>query len=267
MNRRSMSLPEKLLLLLFAAALLLPLISLFLFSFFGSWGKNSLLPGSPTLSGFRTFFARDFGTAIRSTAFSLLVSLATLIISVPAARALLSLRASTRHRLETVLYLPMLLPPVSVSMGIHKVFLRMGLTGTGAVFLLHMYFALPYVFSLVFSCYASWGMEHETAARNLGARFFPAFFRVHLPIYAQGYKNAFFMGFLISYSQYFVNFYLGSWRDVNFAMILAPLISGSNRNIASIYTLMYLLLGSLVLLVCSFERKKGQKRGGTHAGT
>ncbi|MBQ8954552.1 MAG: ABC transporter permease subunit [Clostridia bacterium] len=265
MKRRVFSGPERVLLGLFAAALLLPFLSLPVWSVFGAWGKNSLLPQNPTLDGFRAFFTRDFGTALRSAVFSLAVSLATLIVAVPAARALLRLRGRAGRLIETILYLPMLMPVVSVSMGIHKLFLRAGLTGTGAVFLMHMYFALPYVFSLIFSCYASWGMAHERAARNLGAGWLAAFFRVHLPIYAPGYRNAFFMGFIISYSQYFVNYYLGGWRDVNFAMILAPLISGSNRNVASVYTLMYLLLGGIVLLMCSVERRKARRTGGGHA--
>ncbi|MGM9652223.1 MAG: hypothetical protein ACI3XP_01130 [Eubacteriales bacterium] len=129
-----------------------------------------------------------------------------------------------------------------------------------------MYFAFPYVFKLAYSCYAALGTGAETSAKNLGAGKCRIFFQIHLPTYLFGYLTAFMMGFIVSYSQYFVNFYLGGADHINFSMIMTPLVTGSNRNLASVYTLMYLLFGSAVLLICSVIPKAIFRRKGDRFG-
>lgn len=246
------------LLVFFGIAGAIPFVSMLIFSVFARWPMDSLFPQTVTLDGFRYFFERDFGTAVSTTLFSMGVSLFTVLLCIPAARGLLNVRGRIRRWIEPLLYLPMLLPVVSVSMGSHKLFLALSWTGTPAVFLMHVYFALPYVFKMVYSCYTVLGTSMETAAKNLGIGRWRIFFQVHLPIYLSGYLSAYIMGFIISYSQYFVNFYLGNADDINFSMVMTPLITGSNRNIASVYTLMYLLFGAAVLLLCSavFAKKR-----------
>lgn len=240
-----------LLLLLFLIILLVPFISMLIYSFFARWPQESLLPQHFTLNGFAEFWKRDSETAFKSVLFSLGAALITLLLCIPTARGLLKITLSVRRWAEAVLYLPMLLPMVSVTMGSHKMFLSLSLTGMPVILLMHIYFAFPYVFRLVYSCYAALGVSNETAAKNLGAGPVRIFFLLHLPVYLFGYMTAFMMGFIISYSQYFVNFYFGNADNINFSMIMTPLITGSNRNIASVYTLMYLLFGSSVILLCS----------------
>ena len=236
---------------MFFVVLLLPFVSMLIYAFFARWQADMPLPENFTLDGFRTFFRRDFDTAVKSVLFSLGAAAVTLILCVPTARGLVSARSSVRQLIEPLLYLPMLLPAVSVSMGSHKLFLALSLAGTPAVFLMHVYFAFPYVFKLVYSCYTALGTDTETAARNLGAGRLRVFLEIHLPTYLSGYMTAFLMGFIISYSQYFVNFYLGGADNINFSMVMTPLITGSNRNLASVYTLMYLLFGGAAAAVCT----------------
>ncbi len=255
-----------LLLILFLAVLLFPFASMLIYAFFARWPADSLFPRHFTLEGFRTFWKRDIGVAFQSTLFSLGVSALTLILCIMAARGLLKTRPRIRKWVEPLFYLPMLLPAVSVSMGSHKLFLALSLAGTPAILLMHIYFAFPYVFKLTYSCYAALGTGAETSAKNLGAGKCRIFFWVHLPTYLFGYLTAFMMGFIISYSQYFVNFYLGNADHINFSMIMTPFVTGSNRNLASVYTLMYLLFGGVVLLACSvipkaIFRKKGDRFG------
>lgn len=235
----------------------LPMVSLLVNAFFSRWGREDLFPRGITADGFAMFLSRDAESALRSFLFSLAVALAVLMISIPAAWGVSRLPGKLRRSAETILYLPMLMPAVSVTMGSEKLFLAVSMTGTGAVFLMHMYFALPYTFALVYACHKAWGLGEEKAAQNLGSGVFRTFFQVHLPRYRNGYLNAFRMGFIISWGQYFVNFYLGGWQDVNFSMILEPYITGSNRNLASAYTVVFLLAGSIVLLACNRIRKRG----------
>lgn len=229
----------------------LPFVSMLIFSIFARWPIDSLYPQNFTLDGFLCFFKRDFDMAVNTICFSLGVSFYTLLLCIPAARGLLSMRRSVRKWIEPLFYFPMLLPVVSVSIGSHKLFLSLSMTGTAAVVLMHIYLVIPYVFQIVYSSHTVLGISTETAAKNLGIGKWRIFFQIHLPIYLSDYLSAYAMGFIISYSQYFVNFYLGSADNINFSMIMTPLITGSNRNIASVYTLMYLLFGSVVLFICS----------------
>lgn len=253
-------------LILFLAVILLPFVSMFVYAFFSRWPADSLFPQHFTLDGFRTFLKRDIDTAFRSTLFSLGAAALTLILCIPTARGLLKTRPRIRRWVEPLLYLPMLLPVVSVSMGSHKLFLALSLTGTPVILLMHIYFAFPYVFKLTYSCYAALGIGAETSAKNLGVGKCRIFFGVHLPTYLFGYLTAFMMGFIISYSQYFVNFYLGNADHINFSMVMTPLVTGSNRNLASVYTLMYLLFGGVVILICSVIPKVIFRRKGDHLG-
>lgn len=246
-----------------------PIISMCILSLFLRWPIDSPLPQGFTLKGFDYFFRKDIDIAIRSVCFSLAASAITLLIAVPAVRGLINMPHYLSKWLEAVFCFPMLLPVVSVCIGGHKLLLRFGVIGTGAVMLMHVYFALPYVLQPVYSAYALLGRKTEIAAGNLGAGPLRIFFKIHLPMYLSDYILAFMIGFVISYSQYFVNFYFGSAKNINFSMVMTPLLAGSNRNLASVYTFMYVLFGSLIVAVCSvlqrmIHRKTRKTEGVVH---
>jgi hypothetical protein len=44
---------------------------------------------------------------------------------------------------------------------------------------------------------------------------------------------------------------MGDYRSVNFSMIMTPYITSSDRNIASVYTLLYILYGIIVMVLCT----------------
>lgn len=248
---------ERIILILFVILISLPLVTMFLWAFFETWGADNPFPSRFTMGGFRYFFTRDLPTALKSVAFSMAVSFLTLCVCILTAKGLYELCAAAvkKRTVEAIMYLPMILPVVSICMGVHKLFLRLGITGSAAVFLMHGYFAFPYIFQIVYALFTSWGTEYEKTAMNLGCGHLRSFFSVHLPIYLPGYRNAFFMGFIISYSQYFINFYLGGWEDINFAMIMSPYVTSSNRNLSNVYTLMYLLFGGVVLILTNFIKR------------
>ena len=257
---------NRILLSIFMLLIIFPFLSMLILSLFSRWPIDSAVPQGFTLDGFRYFFKKDLDTAIRSVGFSIVASFFTIIICIPAVRGLMSMPHSVRSWLEPVFYFPMLLPVVSVCIGGHKLLLHFSSTGTGAVMLMHVYFALPYVLQIVYSAYALLGRKTEIAAKNLGASPIRIFFQIHLPIYFSDYLLAFMIGFIISYSQYFVNFYFGSAKNINLSMVMTPLLAGSNRNVASVYTLMYVLFGSIIVAVCSLlqhitHRKPHNEKG------
>lgn len=237
--------------------LTLPIVSMILWSFFSRWGAEILLPQNFTLKGFIYFFnSQDCMIASKSVAYSLLVSFISLALSIMLSRFFVNTNFKYKTQLESLFYLPMLLPVVSVCIGSHKMFLQLfsGCSGL-IVLLLHIYFSLPYAFKIVYSCYEIWGVEQEQVARELGASRWKSFYLINVPVYLKGYITSFIMGFIISYSQFFINFFIGDSRFINFSMIMTPYITGSDRNISSVYTLLYILYGIIVMVLCSLIEK------------
>lgn len=252
-----MKILNKFILVIIIIFILLPLVSMIFWSFFSSWRTESLFLENLSLRGFVYFFnSQDCIIALKSVLYSLLVAFISLVLSILLSRFFITSNFKYKIQLESLFYLPMLLPVVSVCIGSHKMFLMLfsGCSGL-IVLLLHIYFSLPYSFKIVHSCYESWGIEQEQVARGLGASSWESFYLINVPVYIDGYVTSFIMAFIISYSQFFINFFIGDSRFVNFSMIMTPYITGSDRNISSVYTLMYILYGIIVMLFCSAIEK------------
>jgi putative spermidine/putrescine transport system permease protein len=240
--------------------LLLPIISMMIWAFFSNWKTTDILPNTFTLDGFTYFFkSGDWYVGIKSIIFSMEVGLISLILSIMAARFFITTHIKHKNALESIFYLPMLLPVISICLGSHKLFLKYFSSCNIAILVLHIYFSLPYAFKLVYSYYDVWGIEDELTARGLGATWWQAFKYVNIPLYAQGYLSSFFMAFIISYSQYFINMFIGNNNHVNFSMIMTPYIGNSNRNISAVYTLMYIFYSVIVMIGASFIAKRYSK--------
>lgn len=248
--------------------LFLPLLSMLIWAFFSSWAADEALPANFTLRWFRYFIdSGDWLIGIKSVVFSAAAAFISLVLSIMLSRFFIKSSFKYKHQLESMFYLPMLLPVVSVCIGSHKMLLNMfGIRGSAVVLILHVYFALPYAFKMVYSFYHIWGMEQEQVARGLGAGRWKAFYLINVPVYLNGYISGFLMAFIISYSQYFVNFFVGDYNSVNFSMIMTPYITGSDRNIASVYTLLYMLYGIIVMALCAGIEKiyNNRKRNESH---
>ena len=259
-----MKILNRLILAMLLTFLLVPLMSMVLWMFFASWEGEALFPSNFTLAWFRYFFlSGDWLVGVKSVVFSSGVALVSLALSIMLSRFFLQSNFRYKIQLETLFYLPMLLPLVGVCIGSHKMLLKLGLGGGLMVFLLHVYFALPYGFRMVYSLYKLWGVEQEQIARGLGAGRWRAFCEVNIPLYMNGYIGGFVMAFIISYSQYFINFFVGDYSSVNFSMIVTPYITASDRNLASVYIFMYMIYGVFVMLICSciekvYKRKRNK---------
>lgn len=248
---------NKIFFLLITVFFILPVISSFIWAFFLTYEPNMKLPQNFSLNGFIYFFSsKDFFIASKSVLFSCFAAFVSLVLSIMLSRFFLTTDFKYKVQFETLFYLPMLLPVVSICIGSHKVFLHLfSHMGGFAVFVLHIYFSLPYAFKLVYSYYTVWGMEQEYVARGLGANKYEAFYLINLPQYIRGYAESFVMAFIISYSQYFINFFVGDSKYVNFSMIMTPYLTSSNRNILSVYTVMFVLYGIIVMIICSIAER------------
>ena len=171
-------------LVLFAGFILGPLIVLALWSFAHQWFWPSLLPSAFTLRWYQ--WAATVPNIFRSLQMSLLVAvivtIATTIVAVPAAIALGRYRFPGRDFIRGLFSLPLLVPYISLGIGIASFFYAARLNGTlAAVVLAHMIAALPFGVMIVTAAVEELTPEIEEAALACGATPRTVFWKVMLP--------------------------------------------------------------------------------------
>jgi putative spermidine/putrescine transport system permease protein len=171
-------------LVLFAGFILGPLIVLALWSFANQWFWPSLLPSAFTLRWYQ--WAATTPNIFRSLQMSLLVAIivtiATTVVAVPAAIALGRYRFPGRDFIRGLFSLPLLVPYISLGIGIASFFYAARLNGTlAAVVLAHMIAALPFGVMIVTAAVEELTPEIEEAALACGAPPRTVFWKVMLP--------------------------------------------------------------------------------------
>jgi putative spermidine/putrescine transport system permease protein len=197
-----------------------------------------LAPGSGTWSA--------LGASVLVAAFVTLVAVA---IGLPAGRALGLYRFRGRRIVEFVLLTPVLLPPIAIALGLHGVFLRLGLTGSFlGVVLVHLVPVLPYVVLILSGAFANLDPAYEDQARSLGAGRMAVLRTVTLPSIGPGLATAVLFGFLVSWGQYALTLVIGGGRVVTLPILLFASAAGGDTAITSALAL-FATLPALVILV------------------
>lgn len=146
--------------------------------------------------------------------------------------------------------LPILVPPLASTMGIHLTFIRLGLSDTMlGVFLIHLVPTVPYTAIILTSVFAERTGELEEAARTLGANLWQAFRYVTLLAVAPGVAVAGLFAFLISWGQYILTLLIGGGNIVTLPMLLFSTASGNDPVVTSALALVFALLAVLALVI------------------
>ena len=231
----------------------LPFVPLFLWSFAGEWRFPDLLPAEWSLRGFQALAAPG-SRIVEATLSSLLIGVAATAASVavglPAGMALGRYEFRLKGFVVFFVLLPILVPPLASTMGVHLTFIRLGLADTAfGVFLVHLVPTVPYTTIILASVFADRGVELEEAARTLGATPWQAFLRVTLPTVAPGIAVAALFAFLVSWSQYILTVLIGGGSVVTLPMLLFSAARGSDPVLTSVLALLLALPAVLALVV------------------
>lgn len=233
--------------------LIAPLIILAIWSFSKIWPWPDLFPKSFGIRGFKYIFNpsnKSLKILMFSVWLSTVVTVITLLISIPAAKALGVYNFKGKRVFKILVLAPIIVPPVVVAMGIHVAFIRMGLANTFVgVVLVHLIPCIPYGVSILTNVFEILGESMEIQARVLGANPFQAFIHITLPLLAPGLLSAGSMVFIVSFSQYFLTFLIGGGKIVTFSMLMFPFIKSGDRMMASVYSSIFILTTLTVLLV------------------
>lgn len=216
---------------------------LILWSFTRSWWFPSAFPSAISLKYWGRLFQSGGGLVAE-----------TLVIAIPVAALSLvlviwHLESGTRRReapstlFRSLLFLPLLIPQISLLFGLQILFLVTGWDGTFfAVGLAHLIFVLPYVFLALSDPWRHLDPRYAKVAASLGASNTSVFRSIRLPLLLRPLMVALAIGFAVSIGQYLPTLMIGAGRIATVTTESVALASGGNRSITATYAMMQLLL-------------------------
>lgn len=155
-----------------------------------------------------------------------------------------------------------MIPATVFAMGIQIIFIRLGLNNTvTGVIIAHLICSLPYAVRLIQDGMEASGKKLEEQARVLGASPVKAFVKVSLPILAPVIVSAVSMSYIVSFSQYFLTLLIGGGNVQTFTIVMVPYLQGGDRNIACVYSTIFLAVTLLVFTVFEALAKRWTKDG------
>jgi len=242
----------------------LPLLPVALWAFAGEWRFPDLLPTEWSLRGWRALFSPG-SRLVEAVGTSLVIgggaTAASVAVGLPAGMALGRYEFRLKGLVVFFLLLPILVPPLASTMGIHLTFIRLGLADTAfGVFLVHLVPTVPYAAVILASVFGDRGVvELEEAARTLGASPWRTFLHVTLPQVAPGVAVAALFSFLVSWSQYILTVLIGGGSVVTLPMLLFGAAGGNDPVITAVFALLFALPAVVALVVAL--RFVGPQRG------
>lgn len=241
-------------------ALMLPLIPLGIWSFARGWRFPDLLPRLWSGRAWEYAFSDTsgvVGSIAVTVAIAASVTVMATVIGIPAGRALGRHQFRGKRLVEAVILAPLIVPPLTVALGLQGVFIGLGLTGSIlGVILVHLIPVLPYVILIMTGIFANFDPRFEDQARSLGAGRAQVFYHVTLPILAPGVMVAMMMGFLISWSQYLLTLMIGGGRVVTLPLVLFNFASSGRNDITGAIAMIY-ILPAIAILALTARRMLG----------
>lgn len=248
------------LLLLLCLNILLPVLILLLWVFTERWAWPDLLPQVYSLRALHEVLGRRAQLTqvfLSSILISTVVGILSVVIGTLTSKALVFYEFPGKRVIHFVTVLPFMVPATVFAMGIQMTFIRLGLNNTvHGVILVHLVCSLPYAIRLITDGMEAAGNRLEEQARVLGASPVRTFFSITLPVLTPVLLSAMSMSYIVSFSQYFLTLLIGGGRVKTFTMIMVPYLQSGNRNIACIYSVIFLAVTLTVFAVFDWAARK-----------
>jgi putative spermidine/putrescine transport system permease protein len=234
---------------------ILPLVPLAIWSFARGWRYPDLWPSEVSLAAW-TFAMSDrsgvMASLLVSSFISTVVAVLAMAMAIPAARILALHHFAATTLIGTAFVVPILMPGIVVAMGLHGVFLAMGLTNTlTGVIVVHLVPTVPYAVLIMVGIFARYDTAHEDQARCLGARPAQVFWHITLPAVLPGVLVGGLFAFLISWSQFILTLMIGGGRVTTLPLLLFGFATSGRNDLTGAIGVIYVLPGLLILLATS----------------
>ncbi len=195
-----------------ASFLLLPIIFIAALSF-GSSQWLVFPPPSWTLKWYQDVFSdpRWLQSTWVSFQIAVLVTIASVLLALPASFALQRGQFPGKQFLKGLLMTPMVMPVVVFAVALYSLFLRVGLSGTMVGFVIaHTILALPFAVIAITNSLQSFDKAIEDAAVLCGATPLQAKLKITLPSIKLGLLAAALFSFLMSWDEVVVAVFMAS---------------------------------------------------------
>lgn len=254
------------LLLLIIVVFLLPFLPLFVWSFAQGWFFPQLVPAQWTLQHWQEVFlgtARVGEGLLQSLTIALITTALSLLVGLPAGRAMGTLEFPGKAVLKLFLLTPIIVSPLATLMGIQYMLIRLGLSGTLAgVVLVHLMPTIPYMTLVLASVFANFERGYEIQARSLGASPIQTFWQVTLPMIMPGVVVGALFAFLISWNEFLLTFIVGGGRVFTLPMVLFTLLQGGNNGLIAAVAITSIVPGLVFLVLASRSLQDDAALGG-----
>lgn len=251
---------------LIAVCALFPLVILILYGIAPGWKYPELLPSEFNLRAMDYLWTQRVSLAghlLSSLGYSLLTALLTFVLCIVPAHLFARRSFPGKSLLEGILLAPALVPAMTFSMGVHYIFIKVGLADTfpGIVLILTV-FSYPYMLRALTAGYQAFGEEYELCADNLGAGPLQRLLSVELPLLIPSAVAGGSVVFLVAFSEYFLVFLIGGGAVDSFTGHLFPYLASSDRSTGSLMTLIFLCVPILLfflmeMVIALAYRKRG----------
>jgi putative spermidine/putrescine transport system permease protein len=193
---------------------------------------------------------------------ALVTAVISVVIGVPAGRALGLYSFRGKDMISVILTLPVIVPPLCVAMGLHLWFIKLGLAETfWGVVLVHLTFCLPYSIFVMWGVFSNYNPDFEDQARSLGATSWKLITRVMLPLTLPGIMVAGLFSFLLSWSQYLSTLIIGGGRVTTLPILLFALMGSGDRPVAAAVSIVFVAPAFIALLISAGYLGKSSMAG------
>ena len=246
--------------------LFLPFVPLLIWSFGQGWYFPQVMPQHWTLAhwvAIASTSSRVGEGLLNSLIIALITTGLSLLVGLPAGRALGLMEFPGKTGLKLFLLTPIIVSPLATLMGIQFILIRLGLNGTLlGVILVHLMPTIPYMTLVLASVFANFDIGFEIQARSLGASSVQAFVQVTLPLIAPGVFVGALFAFLISWNEFLLTFFIGGGQIFTLPMMLFTLLQGGNNGLVAAVAITSLIPGLAFLIVTSRSLEDDAALGG-----
>jgi len=251
---------------LIIVVLFLPFLPLLIWSFSQGWFFPQLIPEQWTMQHWMQLLSptsRVIEGLLQSLAIALLTTALSLLVGLPAGRAIGMMAFPGKDLLKLLLLTPIIVSPLATLMGIQFMLIRLGLNGTvTGVILVHLMPTIPYMTLVLASVFANFDINYETQARSLGASPVQVLFQITLPLIAPGIVVGALFAFLISWDEFLLTFFVGAGRVFTLPMVLFTLLQGGNNGLIAAVAIASVMPALLFLLLASKALQNEAALGG-----
>lgn len=253
-------LSSQIIVVIFIGFIIIPIVFLAIWSLSTRWPWPLLYPESITIKWWNQvlFESKGFYLGLKNT---LIIGISTAIIgvglSIPIGKYLVQKKSYIKSILEGVFFLPIILSPLTITLGLYQTFSKWNLTGSMiGVIIAHLIPCLPYGIRIMKISFEHFNEKYLEQGKMLKASKRQRQIYIIFPFLRPGIIAAFHLMLLISMSQYILTIFIGSGKIQTLASQMYPYLNGGNMSIGGVYSLLFALIAILMLLIVEYILKK-----------